>query len=127
MSKDNFEETGEAQEEAISRLQKFKQWVKENKIGLAGISISIAGGLTHIIVGLRTAIVIGAQATRKFSKVVANLAKKLWPILGPLLNVIAQAISWGAKGLAWLASNLWILVLATIWFIYDQCKQRKRR
>ena len=69
----------------------------------------------------------GAQATSKFAKaVLANLGKKLWPVLGPLLNVIAQAISWGAKGLAWLASNLWVLAIAAAWFIYDQYKQRRK-
>ena len=88
--------------------------------------ISIAGIITTIIVGARKAIAQGAQATSKFAKAVANLGKKRLPVLGPLLNVIAQAISWGAKGLAWLASNLWVLVLAALWFIYDYYKQRRR-
>ena len=55
-----------------------------------------------------------------------KIKSKLWPVLGPLLNIIAQAMSWGAKGLAWLANNLWVLAIAFVWFIYDQYKQRRK-
>ena len=121
-----LEEARAAQEQDISRLQKFKKWAKENIAGLSALAISVGGVITTIIVGLRKVIVQGAQATSKFAKAVANLGKKLLPVLGPLLNVIAQAISWDAKGLAWLASNLWVLAIAAAWFIYDYYKQRRR-
>ena len=119
------EDIREQQEEDISRLQKFKEWAKENIAGLSALTISVAGIITTIVIGARSAIAKGAQATSKFAKAVANLAKKVWPLLGPLLNILAQAISWGAKGLAWLASNLWVLAIAFTWFIYDQYKQAK--
>ena len=113
------------QEEDISRLQRFKKWAKGNIAGLSVLAISIAGIITTIVVGARAAVLKSAQATSKFGKAVANLGKKLLPVLGPILNLIAQAISWGAKGLAWLASNVWVLVLAALWLIYDYYKRRR--
>ena len=95
--------------------------------GISALAISIPGIITTIIVGARKALIKGAQATGKFAKAVYNLGKKLGALLAPILNVIAQALSWGAKGLAWLANNLWILALAVTWFIYDQYKKRRKR
>ena len=100
------EEVREQQEEDISRLQKFKKWAKENIVGLSALAVSIAGIITTIIIGARKAIISGAQATGKFAKALYNLGKNLGSLVAPLLNILAQAISLGAKGLAWLASNL---------------------
>ena len=111
----------------LTRLVRFKEWAKENLVGLSALAISVAGIITTIIVGARKALIKGAQATGKFAKAVYNLGKKLGALLAPILNVIAQAFSWGAKGLAWLANNLWLLALAVAWFIYDQYKQRRRK
>ena len=122
-----LEETREQQEEDISRLQMFKDRAKENLVGLSALAISVAGIITTIIVGARKALIKGAQATGKFAKAVYNLGKKLGALLAPILNVIAQALSWGAKGLAWLSKNLWLLALVVTWFIYDQYKERRKR
>ena len=65
-----LEETREQQEEDTSRLQKFKEWAKENLVGLSALAISVAGIITTIIVGARKALVKGAQATGKFAKAV---------------------------------------------------------
>ena len=110
----------------LTRLERFKEWAKENLVGVSALAISIAGIITTIIVGAGKAISQGAKATGKFAKAVYNLGKKLGPLLAPLLNIITQAISWGAKGLPWLANNLYILVIAA-WFIYDQYKQRRKK
>ena len=91
------EEVREQQEEDISRLQRFKEWAKENLVGLSAIAISVAGIITTIIIGARKAILRGAQATGKFAKALYNLGKKLGSLLAPLLYIIAQAISWGVK------------------------------
>ena len=111
----------------LKTLERFKKWAKENLVGLSVLAISIAGIITTIILGARKAISQAAKATGKFAKAVYNLGKKLGPLLAPLLNITSQAISWGAKGLAWLASNLWVLALAFAWFIYDQYKQRRKK
>ena len=68
-------------------------------VGLSVIAISIAGITTTIIVSARKAILRGAQATGKFPKALYNLGKTLGALLAPLLNILPQAISLGAKGL----------------------------
>ena len=72
-------------------------------VGLSAMAISIAGIITTIIVSARKAILCGAQRTGKFAKALYSLGKKLGALLAPLLNILAQAISLGAKGLEWLA------------------------
>ena len=47
------------------RLQKFKEWAKENLVDLSTLAISVAGIITTIIVGARKALMKGAQATGK--------------------------------------------------------------
>ena len=122
-----LEEVREQQEEDVSRLQRFKEWAKENLLGLSAITITVAGIITTVVIGARKAIVKGAQAVGKFAKALANLGKKLGPILAPLFNIIAGHVSLGAKGLAWLASNLWVLAIAVAWLIYDYSKERRRK
>ena len=99
-------------------------------VGLSALAISVAGIITTIIVSARKAILRGLQATGKFAKALYNLGKKLGSLaakpLAPLLNIIAQVISLGAKGLAWLASNLWVLVVAfTLYLVGEYRKRRK--
>ena len=84
----------------LSRLEKFKRWAKDNLVRVSALAISIAGMITTIVMGARKAFKKGAQATGKFAEALYNLGKKLGPLLVPLLNIIAQAITWGAKGLA---------------------------
>ena len=91
------------QEEDISRLQRFKEWAKENVVGISGLAIGIAGLITTIIIAARKAVLKGAQGSGKFSKAVDNLGKKLWPLLSPVFGIISQILTWGAKGLAFLS------------------------
>ncbi|CAB4022112.1 Hypothetical predicted protein [Paramuricea clavata] len=91
------EEAREAQLKDISRLRRFIDWVGRK----------------------RGAIVKTAKATGKVAKALANLAKKAGPILVPILNTIATALSWGAKGIAWLASHLWVLAIAAALMVYN--------
>ena len=91
-------------------------------VGLSAIAISIAGIITTIIVFARKAILHGAQATGKFAKALYNLGEKLRFLIAPLLNIIAQVISLGAKGLTWLASNLWVLVVVITLYIVGVAK-----
>ena len=91
-------------------------------VGLSALTVAIAGIITTIIVRAGKALVKGGEATGKFSKALYNVGKKLGSFIAPLLNIIAQIISLGAKGLEWLASNLWALVIAFILYIYSQYK-----
>ncbi|CAB3997730.1 Hypothetical predicted protein [Paramuricea clavata] len=114
-----LEETKEAQLEDISRLRKFVKWLGEEKVGLTGIAISTAGLLTTILIHARGAIVKTAKTTGKVAKALANLAKKAGPVLVPILNAVATALSWGAKGITLLASHLWVLAIAAALMVYN--------
>jgi hypothetical protein len=95
------------------------KWLGKEKVGLTGVAVSTAGLITTLLIHARGAIIGTAKATSKVAKALANLAKKAAPILVPILNGIATALSWGAKGVAWLASNLWVLAVAIAFIIYD--------
>jgi hypothetical protein len=114
-----LEEARQAQEEDISRFSKFVKWLGEEKVGLTGIAVSTASLITALLIHARGAIIGTAKATSKVAKALANLAKKAGPILVPILNAIATALSWGAKGIAWLASHLWVLAVAAALLVYN--------
>jgi hypothetical protein len=85
-------------------------------VGLTGIAASL---ITALLIHARGAIVGTAKATSKVAKALANLAKKAGPIVVPILNAIATALSWGAKGVTWLASHLWVLAVAAALLVYN--------
>ena len=55
----------EAQQNDLTRFERFKQWAKKNIGGISVVAISVAGIITTIVMGARTAIKKGAQATSK--------------------------------------------------------------
>ena len=114
-----LEEGRQAQEEDISRCRKLVKWLGKEKVGLTGVAVSTAGLITALLIHARGAIIGTAKATGKVAKALANLAKKAVPILVPILNGIATALSWGAKGVAWLASNLWLLAVTAALIAYN--------
>ncbi|CAB4016599.1 Hypothetical predicted protein [Paramuricea clavata] len=67
-------------------------------VDLAGFAVSTASLITTLIIHARGAAVTAARVTGKVAKALANLAKKGAPILVPVLNAIATALSWSAKG-----------------------------
>ena len=116
----------ETDESDLGRFERFKKWAKENLLGLSAVSISIAGILTTIIIGARNALTSGAKAVGKLGKSIANIAKNFGAVISSLLNLVSQMLLWGAKGVAFLAKNLWLLVVAITLFIYNEYKQRKK-
>ena len=114
-----LEEGRQAQEEDISRFRKLVKWLGKEKVGLTGVAVSTAGLITALLIHARGAIIGTAKATSKVAKALASLARKAGPILVPVLNAIATALSWGAKGVAWLASNLWVLAVAAALLVYN--------
>ena len=88
-------------------------------MGLTGVAVSTAGLITALLINARGAIIGTAKATSRVAKSLANIAKKGAPILVPILNAIATALSWGANGIAWLASHLWVLAVAAALLVYN--------
>ena len=109
----------------MGRLERFKRWARENLVGLSAIAITIAGIVTTVVIAGRKAVKQAANATGKLAKALVNIGKKLGPLIAPILNLMAQAISWGAKGIEFLSKNLWMLAVAFAWFAYDMYKKKK--
>ena len=93
----------------MGRLERFKEWARNNLIGLSAIAITIAGIVTTVVIGGRKTVMSAARATGKLAKALVNIGKKLGPLIAPLLILMAQVVSWGAKGLEFLARNLWLI------------------
>ena len=109
----------------ISRFKKFSKWAKENLFGLSAVVISAAGILTTILIAGRGAIRSGARAVGSFASVLAKIAKKLAPVFGAVLSIMGSVLSLGAKGLAWLANNLWSLALLLAYLAYEEIRKKK--
>ena len=107
----------EVRENDLSRLERFKQWARENLIGFSAIAISIAGIITTVVIAGRKAVKETAKGVGKVAKALFNLGKKLGPLIAPMLNILATAVSWGVKGLEFLSKNLWLLVIILLWFL----------
>ena len=101
----------ETENNPLTRFERFKKWSKENLGGISVIAISVAGIITTIVMGMKTVVVSGAKAASKFGKFLAKLAEKAGPVLGALLNLAAGLLKLGAKGVSFLAENLWILAV----------------
>ena len=107
----------EIQENDLSKLERFKQWARENLIGFSAIAISIAGIITTVVMAGRKAVKDTAKGVGMVAKALFNLGKKLGPLIAPIINILATAVSWGVKGLEFLSKNLWLLVIILLWFL----------
>ena len=117
----------EIEESDIGRLERFKRWSKDNLLGLSAVAISVAGILTTIIIGARNALKQGAKAVGNLGKSLVNIGKNFGALISSLLNLIGSILAWGAKGITFLAKNLWILTLALTYFFYNEYKERRKK
>ena len=115
----------ETQASDLGKLERFKEWARNNLIGLSAIAITIAGIVTTVVIAGRKAVKSAARATGKLAKALVNIGKKLGPLIAPLLNLMAQAITWGAKGLEFLSRNLWLITVAFAWLLTRVIKNKK--
>ncbi|CAB3996257.1 integrase core domain-containing [Paramuricea clavata] len=98
-------------EDVRTRFEKFKVWARENLGVLSAIAISIAGIITTVVVAGKKTLVGAARGVGEVGKALAKVAKAALPVLVPILNMLATILKWGAKGIEFLAKNLWILVI----------------
>ena len=113
------------EESDLGRLERFKRWARENLLGLSAIAITIAGIVTTVVLTGRKTVKQVGGVTKKLAKALVNVGKKLGPLIGPLLNLLAQAVTWGAKGIEFLSKNLWLLSIALAYIMYDFYRNRK--
>ena len=114
----------ESQASDLGRLERFKEWARNNLIGLSAIAITIAGIVTTVVIAGRKVVKQAARATGKLAKALVNIGKKLGPLIAPLLNLMAQAITWGAKGLEFLSRNLWLIAVAFAYLLLRVYKNK---
>ena len=115
----------EAQQNDLTRFERFKQWAKKNLGNISLAAISVAGIITTIVMGARTAIKKGAQATSKFARALAKLGAKVAPIIGNLLGLVAKLLTLGASAVGFLAKNLRLLAVAIAYILYEKYKKKK--
>ena len=65
----------EIQENDLTKLERFKQWARENLIGFSAIAISIAGIITTVVIAGRKAVKETAKGVGKVAKALFNLGK----------------------------------------------------
>jgi hypothetical protein len=78
---------------------------------LAAIAISIAGIITTVVVAGKKTITGAPNGLGAAGKALAKFAKAALPILVTILNMLSTIVGWGAKGLAFLGQNLWIVAI----------------
>ncbi|CAB4019675.1 Hypothetical predicted protein [Paramuricea clavata] len=114
-------------EDIRTRFERFRRWAKENLDALTAIAISVAGIITTIVLAGKKTIVRASKGLGAVGKALAGLAKSALPILVPILNLLSAILSWGAKDLAFLAKNLWIVVILIAGAIYKYFQSRQKK
>ena len=114
-------------EDIRTKFERFRKWAKENLGAIAAIAISIAGIITTVVVAGKKAIVGASKGLGAVGKALAGLAKSALPILVPILNLLSTILSWGAKGLAFLAQNLWIVAVLIAGAIYKYLQMKRKK
>ncbi|CAB4016851.1 Hypothetical predicted protein [Paramuricea clavata] len=109
-----------------TRFEKLKTWAKENLGVLSVIAISIAGIITTVVVAGKKTLVGTAKGLGEVGKALAKVAKAALPVFIPILNMLATILKWGAKGIEFLAKNLWILAILIAGFLYDYFTKKKK-
>lgn len=86
-------------------MERLKEWFKENWLGASALAASVAGLITTIIIGARTAAVKGAQATKSLAQAARDAIKKLGPWALPLAAFLYWVLNGGAAALSWLCGQ----------------------
>ncbi|CAB4016824.1 Hypothetical predicted protein [Paramuricea clavata] len=109
-----------------TKFERFRVWAKQNMGPLAAIAASIAGITTTVVVAGKKTITGAANGLGAAGKALAKFAKAALPILVPILNMLSTVLSWGAKGLAFLARNLWIVAIVIAGAIFRYLQNRRK-
>ena len=114
----------EAQRNDLTRFERFKRWTKKNLGGISVVAISVAGIITTIVMGARTAIKKSARATSKFAKTLAKIGEKAAPVIGGLLNLTPKLLSLGANAVGFLSKNSWLLAVGLAYLLFEKNKKK---
>ncbi len=109
----------ETERNDLTRFERFKKWAKKNITGVSAVTISVAGIITAAVMTGRNTLKKVAKPVGQFGKALANIAKKAGPAIATILNILAQALTWGTKALEFLSRNLWMVALFLTYLLYD--------
>ena len=110
-----------------TKFERFRKWAKENLGVLTAIAISIAGIITTVVVAGKKTIMGAFNGLGPAGKALAKFAKSALPIQVPILNLLSTILSWGAKGLTFLAKNLWIVTILIAGAIFKYLQNRRKK
>ncbi|CAB4013324.1 Hypothetical predicted protein [Paramuricea clavata] len=122
-----LKEQGKAFKKVRMLPTEFRKWARENLGVLTAIAISIAGIITTVVVAGKKTIMGASSGLGAAGKALGKLAKSALPILVPFLNLLSIILSWGAKGLSFLAKNLWIVAILITGAIYKYLQSRREK
>jgi hypothetical protein len=114
-------------EDIRTKFERFRKWAQANLGVLTAIAISIAGIITTVVVAGKKTIMGASRELGAAGKALAKFAKAALPILVPILNLLSTILSWGTKGLAFLAKNLWILAILIAGAIFKYLQNRRKK
>ena len=117
----------EAENNDLTRFERFKRWARRNLGAISVVAISVAGIITIIVVGARNAVKKGVSTTIKLAKTLGKIAEKAAPVLGALLNLAAGVWKLGAKAVGFLSVNLWLLAVMIAYALYDRYRGNKNK
>ena len=103
-------------------LEKVKQFLTENGLALAGVSIMLASFVTAVVSLVKSGMRAAKSAGNKVADAFKELSKKLGPLLAGIFSLVGSVIGLLAKGTGWLSKNLWVLFLFVAYLIYDYGK-----
>ena len=114
----------EAENNDLTRFERFKRWARRNLGGISVVAISVAGIITTIVMGARTVVKKVASTTGRLARALGKIAEKAGPVLGALLNLAAGILKMGAIAVSFLSENLWILAVMITYALYDRANRR---
>ena len=109
-------------------FKKLKDILRSNLPVVGAIVAIIAGGISIVIAVLKLTgkgITAAAKATHETGKGIARFLAKFGPIMASIGSFIISLMSYLARGLMFIASNLWILLIALVGFLYNEYRRRK--
>ena len=98
-------------------FERYKDFVKKNFIGIAGLLITIGGVITSVALAMRNGTKRVANTTQKAKNSVEKVS-------GPIGNILGQILKNNGRIMSWFADHLMVLLLV-VGFVIFKIKKNK--
>ena len=95
-------------------LEKVKKWLKGNALAISSIGIMLASFVTAIVALTKKGLTIAKDSFGNFSKAVKEIAKKVGPVIGPIVSLAGMGLSLLAKGANYLLKHFFTLFVPSV-------------